>query len=320
MSQDRIQEAAQILRNGGLVAFPTETVYGLGADASNELAVRKVFQAKGRPTDHPLIIHLSSPNEIDRWAKSVPETAYKLAQAFWPGPLTLVLHKQPKVLACVTGGQNTVALRMPRHPEALALLRAFGGGLVAPSANRFTRISPTSASAVREELGDKVDMIIDGGACEVGLESTILDLTGETPVILRPGMIAADAIAKILGRPVSMSRQDAPVTRVPGMHHVHYAPSTATRIMTAAEIATHIQNLQENDLPIVCMVYSNITFPMVQNVFWVRMPADAVHYAHELYRTMRSLDQQHYRAIIIESVPEETAWEAIRDRLSRASN
>ena len=184
-----IEQAADLLHRGKLVAIPTETVYGLGADASNPEAVAKIFQAKGRPADHPLIVHLAYASQMKDWAEEVPDSALRLASAFWPGPLTMILRKKASVPAVVTGGQETVALRVPDNPVALWLLRVFGGGIAAPSANRFGRISPTTAQHVAEELGDAVDCILDGGPCTVGVESTIIDLTDQQPTILRPGRI-----------------------------------------------------------------------------------------------------------------------------------
>jgi L-threonylcarbamoyladenylate synthase len=195
-----IERAVALLRAGELVAFPTETVYGLGADAANPAAVAKIFAAKGRPQDHPLIVHLDGAAQLDAWARDIPAYAFELAEAFWPGPLTLILKRQPGVPDAVTGGQDTVGLRVPGHPLALELLRAFGGGLAAPSANRFGRISPTTARHVREELGEAVAMVLDGGPCQVGIESTILDCTGGAPRILRPGMVGAPALGRVLGR------------------------------------------------------------------------------------------------------------------------
>ncbi|WP_442770390.1 L-threonylcarbamoyladenylate synthase, partial [Zoogloea ramigera] len=195
-----IQRAVQLLRQGELVALPTETVYGLGADALNPDAVAKIFAAKGRPSDHPLIVHLADASQIMTWAREVPKDAIALARAFWPGPLTLILKRDESVPDLVTGGQDTVGLRVPNHPVALELLRAFGSGVAAPSANRFGRISPTTAEHVRQELGERVALILDGGACAVGLESTIVDLSRGVPVILRPGAIGADDIARVLGR------------------------------------------------------------------------------------------------------------------------
>jgi L-threonylcarbamoyladenylate synthase len=196
--QDSIQQAAQLLRKGRLVAVPTETVYGLGADATNPEAIKKIFAAKGRPADHPLIVHIPDASYLNAWAVDIPDSALILAERFWPGPLTLVLKKQPDVPLEVTGGQETIALRVPNHPVALNLLKVFGGGIAAPSANRFCRISPTQASHVAEELGDKVDLILDGGACQVGLESTIVDLSSGNPKLLRPGQIGKAEIEELL--------------------------------------------------------------------------------------------------------------------------
>ena len=310
-----IANAVTILRSGGLVAIPTETVYGLGADARNPTAVGKIFTAKQRPASHPLIVHLSDPSEITDWAREVPVAALQLAKAFWPGPLTLILKKRPTVLDSVTAGQDTVALRIPRHPVALALLRAFGSGLVAPSANRFTRVSPTTAEAVQAELGDRVDCILDGGPCEVGLESTILDMSGAEPRILRPGMISAEAIGKVLGGPVEVFRQDHPTeVRAPGMHHLHYAPTTRTELLATKQL----QQLTTT-MPVVCLTYSGSPLPENAHCQHIQMPANPADYAQQLYATLRAQDQQQYQCIYIEAVPESTEWDAIRDRLAKAS-
>lgn len=312
-----ITKAAIILKEGGLVAFPTETVYGLGADARNEEAMRRIFAAKGRPFDHPLIVHIAHKKHITDWASDVSPAAMKLAEAFWPGPLTMIFKKKPGVLDVVTGGQDTIGLRIPRHPVAQALLQAFWGGIAAPSANRFTHISPTTANAVLDELGDKVDMVLDGGACEIGLESTIIDMTKDHPVILRPGMISAQEIAAVLGTPVALSRQDTPV-RAPGMHHVHYAPMTRTTLVDTNEIPNMLNSLDPNDLPIVFVIYNDSASPQIDHVNWVKMPSTPAGYAHDLYRTLRVLDNEHFKRIVIERVPEGAEWEAIRDRLTKA--
>jgi len=198
VTPEEIERAVEVLKSGGLVAFPTETVYGLGGDAENPLAVARIFTAKGRPSTHPVIVHISGMDAISGWAVDLPDAAHTLARAFWPGPLTLVLKRGPRADDAITGGQQTVALRSPSHPVARELLRAFGGGIAAPSANRFGHISPTQAEHVREELGSQVDLILDGGACEVGIESTIVDLSRGEPVILRPGRVSAEDIAKAL--------------------------------------------------------------------------------------------------------------------------
>lgn len=324
-----ITKAVNLLRGGGLVAFPTETVYGLGADAANEAAVRKIFHAKERPYDHPLIVHVAALDQLKDWARDISPAALKLARAFWPGSLTLVLKKQSHVLNIITGGQDTIGLRVPRHPMAQTLLQAFRGGIAAPSANKFTHISPTHAAAVREELGSSVDFILDGGACEVGLESTIIDMSGHQPVILRPGMITAQAIASVLGSPVSSSRQDtphdSPSPRTPGMHHLHYAPTTKTILIEAAKIPGFLQTLKPSALPIAFVIRTEISLPRIDKLHWdkihcVLMPRDAASYAHDLYHMLRLLDHQHFKGIVIETPPEGADWEAIRDRLFKASS
>jgi L-threonylcarbamoyladenylate synthase len=316
LNSQEIERAAAILRAGGLVAIPTETVYGLGADARNPEAVARVFAAKQRPYSHPLIVHVADMSKVHDFAVNIPEEAYKLAEAFWPGPLTMVFKKRGDVLDTVTGAQDTVAVRVPRHPVALALLRTFGGGVVAPSANRFTRVSPTSAAAVRAELGAAVDMVLDGGQCEVGLESTILDLSGDTPCVLRPGMISTEALAKIIGRAVTVRRQDYPSEiRVPGMHHLHYAPETRTVLMRRKDFA-ELKTPQEES---VCLTHSVLDLSHhYPHLIQIRMPSDASEYAHELYARLRALDQKHYAEILVEAVPETPEWEAIRDRLAKA--
>jgi L-threonylcarbamoyladenylate synthase len=320
-TSDNVARAAAHLRAGGLVAFPTETVYGLGADAANELAVRKIFQIKGRPYDHPLIVHLADAMQMDDWAIDISPDARKLAQLFWPGPLTIILKKQPEVLSCVTGNQDTVALRVPSHPIAQALLREFGNGLVAPSANKFTHISPTTASAVLEEFGQDIEFILDGGACDVGLESTIIDMSGDQPVLLRPGKISRATLSEILGKDIIAATHEKSATRAPGMHHVHYAPTTKTVLIEPNNMATFLQTLRASDLPIGLVMYSHLD--LLQNnhpdVYYVKMPADPVQYAHELYRTLRAMDNQQYKRIVIEAVPNDEAWDAIRDRLHKAS-
>lgn len=318
-ASERIAQAVNLLREGSLVAFPTETVYGLGADAANELAVRKVFQLKERPYDHPLIVHIGKFKQLEEWAAEVPEDALKLAKAFWPGPLTIVLKKQPHVLDCVTSGQSTIALRMPNHPLAQSLLESFGGGLVAPSANKFTHISPTTAAAVHDEFGDHV-MVLDGGASHVGLESTIVDLSNGQAVILRPGMITAEAIEATLGKSIASSVTDVSQIKAPGMHHLHYAPRTKTSVIDKTHIPTFLETLKAEDLPMVFVMYSDLELLETKvDVDYVNLPADAAGYAHELYRTLRALDSQHYQRIMVEDVPADKEWAAIRDRLLKAS-
>src|SRR6478672_10822072 len=218
-SQVEIENAVQALRDGELVAFPTETVYGLGANAQNPAAVRKIFEAKGRPTNHPVIVHLDSPRFLHRWVREVPETATKLAERFWPGPLTMVMSRAPNVHDVVTGGQDTVAIRVPSHPMAQQLLTAFGGGIAAPSANRYGKLSPTRAEHVRDELGDAVRVILDGGESQIGLESTIVSFDGEQVRLLRPGFITYSQLKEVVGDVILSAAPSAP--RVPGAKVSH---------------------------------------------------------------------------------------------------
>jgi len=313
MSQS-IKQAAAILRAGRLVAFPTETVYGLGADANNAEAVRRIFQAKERPYHHPLIVHIGDPAQVSQWARAIPVQAHTLMQTYWPGPLTIIFKKQPHVLDIVTGGQDTIGLRIPHHPIALALLNEFGSGIAAPSANKFTHISPTTAADVQAELGNEVDCILDGGSCEVGLESTIIDMSTDQPTILRPGMISQDALAAILD--CSPTAASTSTQRAPGMHHLHYAPSTQAVLVEKKNLAAAIQS---SALPVACMMIGDDHGAVREGVHIVNMPADAVSYAHDLYHTLRLLDNQKFKQIIIEAVPAGLEWEAIRDRLKKAT-
>lgn len=305
-----IEQAVTILRAGGLVAIPTETVYGLGADARNAAAVEKIFLAKQRPMDHPLIVHLSDMQQLSAWAREIPPEAKKLAAAFWPGPLTMIFKKAPGVLDSVTGGQDTVGIRMPKHPVAQALLTAFGGGIAAPSANRFGRISPTTSEAVREELGNAVDLILEGGQCEVGVESTIVDVSQGQPVILRPGMISAADIEAVLHQPVAAAEKKT-LPRVSGSHDMHYAPVTKTQLMSASEIA----QLTTQDLP-----FAVVGFTQQALGISVLMSNDPKRYAHDLYHVLRELDKKKLQRIIVETVPSGAEWDAVRDRLKRAAH
>jgi L-threonylcarbamoyladenylate synthase len=311
-----IPQAVALLRQGGLVAFPTETVYGLGADARNAVAVQKIFAAKGRPADHPLIVHIGDVSLLEAWASTVPPRALRLAEAFWPGPLTLILKKHPSVLPAITGGQETVGLRMPSHPIAQALLQAFGEGVAAPSANRFTRLSPTTAEAVKEELGDQVDLILDGEPCVVGVESTIVDVSGAVPVLLRPGMITQAALEAVLGERIS-ARQSGAVVRTSGMHALHYAPVTPMQLIDTALLNQAITALSADALPIALVTHSLVQ-QLPSEVHHVQMPQDAVEYARKLYATLRELDHQRFKQILVEAPPQEAAWGAIQDRLQKA--
>ena len=304
-----VRRAAQILRAGGLVAFPTETVYGLGADAANEQAVRKLYSVKRRPADHPVIVHFASADKALSWAREMPESAKKLAARHWPGPLTLVLKRSPAAKDFVTGGQDTVGLRVPSHPIAHELLKAFGGGVAAPSANRFGLVSPTTAAHVREDLGKDVDLVLEGGASEVGIESTILDLSGAAPVLLRPGHLSKETLESLLG-PIGEKTPAAP--RHSGGLERHYAPRTPARIVPAHALDREIAKGKDK---VAVLAFSR---PDERVDYWLRMPRDPQAYAHRLYAALRELDTAGCERILVEAPPESPEWRAVRDRLQRA--
>jgi L-threonylcarbamoyladenylate synthase len=312
-----VGRAADMLRAGELVVFPTETVYGLGADASNPLAIAKIFAVKGRPADHPLIVHLPDASHLDRWALDIPEAAHELAIAFWPGPLTLILKRQPSVPDTITGGQDTVGLRVPNHPLALQLLREFKGGVAAPSANRFGHISPTTAAHVREEFGDAVAMILDGGPCAVGIESTILDLSGSEPRILRPGMLDTEAIGAVLGRcPEFGGQPNAP--RVSGSLEAHYAPRTPLQLIAAADLEEAARQALDAGRRIAVLAAQPVARSH-ENLAWCPVSADPTQFAHDLYARLRELDAMGCDLILVAAPPADEAWRAVTDRLRRAA-
>ena len=278
--------------------------------------MRRIFAAKGRPADHPVIVHLNDPNEIAHWARSVPEAAKKLAATFWPGPLTLILPRASHVSDIVTGGQDSVGLRVPSHPVARLLLAAFGGGIAAPSANRFGRISPTTARHVADDLGDSVASILDGGACAVGIESTIVAFAGETAILLRPGGIGAAELSRALGQPLRDA--DAAAPRASGTLASHYAPRTPANLVAADVLRAEIVQLDERD-EIVAVLARTVARPAEFAGVWLQAPADAETYAHDLYANLRTLDAANADVILIETVPAGDAWLAVRDRLVRAT-
>ncbi|MEI6541939.1 MAG: L-threonylcarbamoyladenylate synthase [Methylococcales bacterium] len=317
-----IKVAAKLLSQGRLVAFPTETVYGLGADASNPIAIKRIFQAKGRPSDHPLIVHISSIDNLSDWALNIPDTAIKLANHFWPGPLAIILNKKPEVPLEVTGGQNTVGLRMPDHPVALQLLSVFGGGIAAPSANRFCRISPTQAAHVEEELGSTVDMILDGGVCGVGVESTIVDLSGDVAKLLRPGHITRQEIEAVLQEELRIAESQVQPNlsdvRAPGMMSVHYAPLTVAMLCPYDRLDDIIKLLCLQNKTIGLLAYQ-YNPPENRGLHLLCMPEQAESYAQTLYASLRDLDSRELDIILIEQPPETQAWYAINDRLGKAT-
>jgi len=309
-----IDQAVRLLRAGELVAFPTETVYGLGADASNPAAVARIFAAKGRPSDHPVIVHLASQEAVADWAREFSGPARALAARFWPGPLTLVLRRRSRVPDEVTGGQDTVALRVPAHPVAQALLRRFGGGVAAPSANRYGRVSPTRAEHVVDELGDRVALVLDGGDCEVGLESTIVAFAGDRGVLLRPGHISRRELEDVIG-PLAAPRSQGP--RVPGSKRSHYAPTAPVELVDAQALGTRSKELAAAGG--VAVLARSEPARQLPGVLWRRMAAEPVAYAHDLYAALRELDAAGAARILIERVPGSDAWDAVRDRLARAA-
>ena len=317
MVDDRdIDHAVGVLRAGGLVAFPTETVYGLGADAANSAAVRRIFEAKGRPATHPVIVHLADAVQVANWAREVPEAAHALARKFWPGPLTLVLSRAQGVSDVVTGGQDTVALRVPSHPVAQQLLARFGGGVAAPSANRHGRVSATTADHVRRELGPAVECVLDGGEAKIGIESTIIDLSRGRATLLRPGWITAGEIEKALGAPLAAPAADAP--RAPGTLAAHYAPRTPLTLVEgdlALELAASLTRQGRR----VAVLARSGERPLLQGLEWAAAPRDAAGYAHALYANLRRLDEAGCDAIIVERPPATPEWAAINDRLARAA-
>jgi L-threonylcarbamoyladenylate synthase len=319
----QIAAAVALLKAGGTVAFPTETVYGLGADVYNSSAVQRIFEIKKRPENHPLIVHFADPSRLHHWAREMPEQARKLAEYFWPGPLTLILPRSRHVPKNVTGGQDTVGLRVPDHPVALALLNALGpeGALAAPSANRFGRVSPTTAAHVHDEFGNAVDMILDGGACKVGLESTIVGFNDQTAIILRPGGIPLEALAEVLGGKVIVPERKSRTVRVPGAFASHYAPMTPLELWPMESLWRRALELEAEGLRVVTMEWStqNLSRPENKNILKFSMPQEPKVYGSLLYATLRRFDHEGFDRLLIEAPPDDPAWMAIADRLQRAS-
>ncbi len=309
-----VDRAVEILKAGGLVALPTETVYGLAADAENELAVRRIFAAKGRPSTHPLIVHLGEVHQISQWARSVPLAAEQLAAAFWPGPLTLVLPRSKRASDIITGGQDTVALRVPNHPLALAVLREFGGGLAAPSANKFGHLSPTTAQHVLSELGDEVDLIFDGGPCDIGVESTIVDLSTSTPRLLRPGGLPRESIEALLGVKLALPTADV---RAPGMLASHYAPRAGLVLTTQDKVAD--EAAQRDLWGAAVAVLSAVEPALPPSIQHFTLPLDPADAARVLYATLRNIDAAGFDVIVAVLPPEAGLGLAVRDRLTRAA-
>ena len=311
-----IAAGAAALAAGRLVAFPTETVYGLGADALDPHAVARVFAAKGRPTDHPLICHVASAEGLAPLVAAVSPAAQVLADAFWPGPLTLVMPRSAAVPDAVTGGRATVAVRVPAHPVALSLLRAFGGPVAAPSANRFGRPSPTTAADVEDELGGDVDVILDGGPCAIGVESTVLDLTTDPPQVLRPGGISAEQVAQVLGAPVD-SEASGPA-RAPGMLESHYAPGARVQVLERADLVARARAIAADGVRVAVLAPGPVE-GLPDATLVLGPVGNADDYAARLYAAFRRADAEGAQVILAVPPPAEGIGVAVRDRLQRAS-
>lgn len=307
VSEQNLDRAARILRDGGLVALPTETVYGLGANALDATAVARIYEAKGRPSTSPLIVHVATIPMAKDLALHWPPQADSLAERYWPGPLTMVVPKRAVVPDIVTAGLPTVALRMPSHPVALELIRRAGLPIAAPSANRFTQLSPTTAGHVRASLGSAVDLILDGGPCEVGIESTVVSLAGPEPVLLRPGMVSLEEIEQVLGRSVAVAGKVEGAHPSPGMHERHYSPRTPVHLVRG------------DTLPPGDGAYLYLHRPL-RAALQVAMPDDANRYAQMLYDALHRADDARLQWIAVEMPPETAEWLGILDRLRRAAS
>jgi L-threonylcarbamoyladenylate synthase len=312
-----IDQAVTLLKKGELVAIPTETVYGLAGDATNPDAIRKIFALKGRPDEHPVIVHIKGAAELNHWACDIPDVAYQLIAAFWPGPLTLILKKQPWVSPIITGGQNTIGIRAPNHPLTQALLAQFGGGLAAPSANRFGHVSPTTAEHVRHEFGTQTPFTLDGGATQIGVESTIIGLTQDKPTLLRPGGISKEAIEMLLKCDLIHHQKSVSAKlRVSGLLDAHYAPRTPLTIGTQAQLQALF-----NANHTTCFIhYNDLPFVLPEGHSAIRMPDTPIAYAKTLYAALRAADQAAVHYLFLEHPPQEAAWLAINDRLLRAAH
>jgi L-threonylcarbamoyladenylate synthase len=307
-----IARAAEVLRAGGLVAFPTETVYGLGADASSPAAVRRLFAVKGRPADHPVIVHLSEPDQLHEWGVDIGDAARTLTDAYWPGPLTVVVRRAAHVPDAVTGGLDTVGLRVPDQTVALRLLRAFGGGVAAPSANRFGRVSPTTAADVLADLGDDVDVILDGGPCRVGVESTIVDCSRAEPAILRLGGVPRERIEGLLGHEVPLL--DAGAVRAPGTLDSHYAPRAQVEFTDPEGLTDRIEAAlaREERVGVIGATDPRVTVAVLG------IPHDGDEYAHDLYRMLREADARGLDRVVAVLPDPHGVGAAVADRLRRA--
>ncbi|RKG52034.1 threonylcarbamoyl-AMP synthase [Corallococcus sp. AB011P] len=315
LTPDLLDRAVELLRHGGVIALPTETVYGLAANAEDELAVRRVFAIKGRPANHPLIVHIPDEEYLPEWAREVPDEAKALARAFWPGPLTLVLRRTSKATDAVTGGQDTVALRVPGHSVAMEVLERLGGGVAAPSANRFGRVSPTTAEHVQRDLGDDVDLVLDGGPSTVGVESTIVDLSSGAPVILRPGGLATEDIERVLRRAVPV--RTSTTVRVSGSLESHYAPRAGVVLAEPHEAVQRVEALRAQGLRVGVLGPASLSLPTDVQRFDV--PGEPAQAARVLYARLREADEQGHDVLVACLPAASGLGIAVRDRLSRAA-
>ena len=315
LTPELLTRAVELLRRGGVIALPTETVYGLAANAEDELAVRRVFAIKGRPATHPLIVHVAHARELSAWALHVPDEAHQLAEAFWPGPLTLVLPRSDRATDAVTGGQDTVAVRVPDHPVAQAVLEALGGGVAAPSANRFGRVSPTTVEHVREDLGEEVDLLLDGGPCGVGVESTIVDLSQGEPAVLRPGGLGVEEVERVLGRRVPV--RTSSTVRVSGSLASHYAPRAGVVLSEPGDVASRVEVLRARGQRVGVLGPASLRLP--SGVERYDVPEDPAGAARVLYTRLREADAQGHDVLVACLPRAEGLGLAVRDRLSRAA-
>ncbi len=308
----QIDEAVTLLQNGEVVAVPTETVYGLAADAKNIEAINKIFISKGRPSEHPLIVHVDTLARVSDWAEQIPENAKKLAASFWPGPLTMIFTKKNEVSSLITGGLPTVAVRIPNHMIALEIIKKLGNGIVAPSANAHKKTSPTKPEHVLKTLEGKIAAIVDGGTCSVGIESTIIDMSKEIPIILRPGAITKEMIEKVLGITIQSPLKHN--EKVSGNMEFHYQPEKPLYLMTREQI----EKLLPTEDAVAIMHYSSL--PQNKNVTYYTMPTDKTVYAQALYTTLHSIDNTDVKKIIVEKPPFLSEWSDINDRLIKAAS
>jgi L-threonylcarbamoyladenylate synthase len=305
----QIDEAIALLKSGEIVALPTETVYGLAADAKNESAIKKIFIAKNRPTNHPLIVHIDSFDRIKEWSDEIPDYAYKLSEHFWPGPLTILLNKKDNISNCITGDSTKIALRMPNNSLMLKIIESVGGALVAPSANTYKKLSPTRAEHVMQDLSGKISAVLDGGACNIGIESTIIDLTAKNPKILRPGSITKDMIENALQ--INIPEYQSHKEQVPGNVLAHYQPNTPSFLMTLSEIKDYICKVENHNIAVMHYSAFNSNKAKLYNI-----SPDRSGFAKAMYDTLHNIDKSGFKTILIESPPK--SWSDVNDRLYKA--